>query len=296
MNTNSKINFSYALILLAGLTGCSKTNRDRLTLKKPVVERSAKAQPQKEAPTTIVQNERELLGKPVKDLTDLTQLRLRLAIDRERGYIEDAIKVIERLIALCNDQDDEAEVQQLRLEIADLYFELGKLKDAAKFYREYVKLYPGSKERDYAEYKKILCNFYAQLQPPRDQTRTNKTLKLTASYLKQEPDEQEFRSDIAKIQTACYEDLFEHEKGIFQFYCKQHNFKAAETRLKNIKNQFESVHLFDAVYLELELYLAQLQKNTELIAKKTAEIQAKFPTYTLTLAASKPLNKHVQRF
>ena len=295
MNTNSKINFSCALILLAGLTGCYKTNRNRLTLKKPVIERAAVVQSTGKEVATTPPNERELLAKPVKDLTT-DQLRQRLALDRERTYTEDAIKVIQQLIALCNDQNDQAEVQQLRLEIADLYFELGKLKDAAKFYREYVKLYPGSKERDYAEYKKILCNFYAQLQPPRDQTRTSKTVALTTAYLNQESDEQAFRSDIAKIQSACYEDLFEHEKGIFQFYCKQHNYKAAETRLKNIKKQFETIHLFDAVCLELELYLAQLQKNHELIAKKDAEIKAKFPTYTLTLAATKQVNKNVHRF
>jgi outer membrane assembly lipoprotein YfiO len=295
MNINSKINLLCTLIILTGLTGCYKSNRNRLTLKKPIIDRSSIIQSaQKEIPTTPP-NERELLGRPVKDLT-ADQLRQRLALDREREYTEDAIKVIQQLIALCNDQNDQAEVQQLRLEIADLYFEMGKLKDAAKFYREYVKLYPGSKERDYAEYKKILCNFYAQLQPPRDQTRTAKTVALTTSYLKQESDEQAFRTDIAKIQTACYEDLFEHEKGIFQFYCKQHNFKAAETRLKNIKKQFDTIHLFDAVCLELELYLAQLQKNDELIAKKDAEIKAKFPTYTLTLAATKSVNKNVHRF
>lgn len=295
MTINSKINLLCTLIIITGLTGCYKSNRNRLTIKKPIIDRSSLIQSaQKEIPATLP-NERELLGKPVKDLT-ADQLRQRLALDREREYTEDAIKVIQQLIALCNDQNDQAEVQQLRLEIADLYFEIGKLKDAAKFYREYVKLYPGSKERDYAEYKKILCNFYAQLQPPRDQTRTSKTVALTTAYLNQESDEQAFRADIAKIQTACYEDLFEHEKGIFQFYCKQHNYKAAETRLKNIKKQFDTIHLFDAVCLELELYLAQLQKNNELIAQKDAEIKAKFPTYTLTLAATKSVNKNVHRF
>ena len=237
--------------------------------------------------------EREILNKNIKDLS-AQELRTRLTVDTINGYHMDALKIIDQLIIVSTDQD---EIQKLRIERADMYFDEGRIKEAARYYREYIKLYPGSKDRDYAEYKKILCNFYAQLMPPHDQTRTTKTIEMINSYLAQEG-EQIYRDEVKKIQTTCYNDLFEHEKGIFNFYAKQHNIKAAEARFKNIEKLFASTKRFDAQCLELEAYLAHLKGNVELLKEKTALLESTFPNYkpTLLASATQHKNNYVHRF
>lgn len=85
---------------------------------------------------------------------------------------------------------------------------------------------------------------------------------------------------------ACYSDLFEHEKGIFMFYCKQYNLKAAQTRLTKIAKDFAENVSFKPSTLELEIYLAQLQDNQDLMAQKSHELETKFPSYQPLLLAS----------
>lgn len=289
--------YSYAvaiLIMVLSLSSCRLNHRKKLILKEPRTKKEicvSYASPKNQDET---KREKEIQHKLVKDL-NVEELRIRLAIDYARGYESDRQKIIDQLIIMSTDQQ---EVQQLRLERADIYFDDGKMKEAARYYREYVKLYPGSKDRDYAEYKKILCNFYAQLVPPHDQTRTTKTLDMITAYLEQESLEQAFRDEVKKIQTTCYNDLFEHEKGIFNFYAKQHNIKAAEARLKNIQKTFVPTGRFDAQCLELEAYLAHLQGNTELLKEKTLLLESKFPGYSPTLLVSNTQKKpdYVHRF
>jgi outer membrane assembly lipoprotein YfiO len=268
--------------------------KKKLPLKQPREQREVCA-PYCEPQTKEEQKkEREVLHKPIKDLS-VDELRLRLTIDTKNGYENDKLKVIDQLVILSTDQP---EVQQLRLERADIYFDEGMMKEAARYYREYIKLYPGSKDRDYAEYKRILCNFYAQLTPPHDQTKTTKTLEMITSYLDQENVHQAYRDEVRKIQTTCYNDLFEYEKGIFNFYAKQHNIKAADARLKHMQKTFETLHTFDAECLELEAYLAHLQGNTELLKEKTLLLETKFPEYmpSMLLVHTNRKQNYVHRF
>jgi len=298
----NQFHFALCLIILMLFPGCFYKPSKPLTLPQPRIARPipkiSQAESQEVDADTVKKaqhdNERKVLRGNIKEMP-LAELRERLKIDLERSYQEDALQVIKQILLISTDQE---ELRELRLELADIYFDLGKMKEAGRLYREYVKLYPGSAEKDYAEYKKILCNFYAQIKPPRDQTRTSKTVDMTISYLNQSPEGQAFREDVQKIQKVCHQDIFEHEKGIFLFYCKQNSLTAAQTRLANIKKHFASTHLFDPECIELEAYLAQLQGNTELVMQKQLDIETKFPLYNPRLLTSltTPRNSNVTRF
>ena len=61
------------------------------------------------------------------------------------------------MIPLCNDLQEKGNII---LELADLYFDCGNLKDAELRYKEFYTFYPGNTSIEYAHYKAILCSFH----------------------------------------------------------------------------------------------------------------------------------------
>jgi hypothetical protein len=180
------------------------------------------------------------------------------------------------------DQDPEL-VRQLRLQLGDLHFDNADMKQAARAYRIYKKMYPGSKrdDLDHAEYKEILCRFYLSLKPPLDQTKTYRTLELANKYL--ESADHIYTQEVKNIRKNCYEYIFEYEKGIIIFNAKSK--QPTEQRLSDLKKELEQVAMeFEPQFLDLEIELAQLQNKPEIIEAKRAEKNEKFPQLTLTLA------------
>jgi len=90
-----------------------------------------------------------------------------------------AAEYIERLIKKSNDPE---ELKDLRLQLADIYFEGGQMKEAFKIYSMYLNLYPGSAHRAYVHYQAILCRFYMSLSSDRDQAFTEEAFRLTQEY------------------------------------------------------------------------------------------------------------------
>ncbi len=201
---------------------------------------------------------------------------------------------------LIHKSDNQEEIRMLRLELADLYFDDGKMKQAGKEYRTYVKFYPGSKEQDTAQYKEILSRFYSRLTPPRDQSITHKTLALANVYLDKPVDQKAYEQDVQKIVKACHQDLYDYEIDIFKQYCTRKQFTGAQTRLAAIKKEFLPImKQIEPELIEWEGALAQQQGKAEIVAQSIETLKTKFPEYapTVLVVYQKPKKKdYVTRF
>ena len=247
--------------------------------------------------------ERLTLKHKLKDETTLApkdmsfeQLENAKNLTIELGYPQDAIVYLERMIVTTQDQE---KLKELRLELADLYFDIGKFEKAGKLYGEYIISYPGSEHKEYAEYKAILCRFYLTLGTDRDQTKTEETLALIQTYLDEPMPSREYRLAIQDIQKQCWQKVRDREEYIFNFYLKQHKFEGAERRLAYIKEKFKG-HLDDMprLVLEMELTLASKQGKNDIIEQKQQELIQQFPQYaSFVLAQTTPRKKsHVSTF
>jgi outer membrane assembly lipoprotein YfiO len=180
---------------------------------------------------------------------------------------EDKEKAMEYLARMLVMGSDLRELQEVRLELADLCFDTGELAEAEIGYRGFVTLYPGSEFVEYVRYRTVLCCFYQTLDADRDQTKTKEAIKLAQEFLKN-PEYKEYSADIKTISNQCTDQLFESEKNIFTFYIERNQLASAERRLSQMKDQFERVPRFIPMILALECQLAQTQGNTVLFQEK----------------------------
>jgi len=206
---------------------------------------------------------------------------------------EYAIDTLNRMIALGSNLD---EVQQARLELADVLFETGELEEAEKKYKEFLALYPNSEHVEYARYRTVLCCFYETLDADRDQTKTKESIKLAQEFLRNDK-YQNYAADIRTIMTYCTDQLFDSEMRIFAFYLEeQKDLTAAERRLTALKEQFEPVKRMAPLVLELECKLAQAQGNTALFHEKQAALAKLTPDANITLATAAPKKAYAAQF
>ena len=120
-----------------------------------------------------------------KQLTDLTFEELAQLKDAylENGDKPFAIKCIDRMVIVSSEAQ---ELKDLRIELADLHFDLGNLEQAETVYNDYISFYPGSDLIEYATYKAILSCYYQALESDRDQSKTHQALSLADTFLKHE--------------------------------------------------------------------------------------------------------------
>lgn len=224
--------------------------------------------------------------KPLKLLTE-KELRRAADLSLSLGWHDDAIRYLTRL---STETKSSQTIKNLKLELADVYFNQGALKLSADGYQEFLKLYPGDKQAEYAQYKGLLSNFYAMLQTDRDQTPTHNTIRLADSFLEKSNVYKQYNDDVRSIRRTCYYSLYDHEVTVFEYYMKKGSYKAAETRLAAIKKAYQKkLPSIEPQNLHLEYRLA-VAKNQPVEAKKIhSKLASRFPSYTLKLANSNKL-------
>ena len=148
---------------------------------------------------------------------------------------EKAITIIDHMIVMTTNQ---AYLEELRLERANLYFDLGNFERAGKLYREMTDFYPGGRYKDEIKYREVLCRFYLTLNTDRDQSKTRDALALANEYLNHPDIFKLYRDDVRGIQKQCVQKLFDAENYVFSFYLRKGNNKAAEGRIKYMKEHF----------------------------------------------------------
>jgi outer membrane assembly lipoprotein YfiO len=256
----------------------------------------------KQTPPVPAQKDPEkelLLKKTIRDMT-LDELLIAKPYAEQWDLKDLMISYNERLIVMATDHEYQELIRSIRLQLADLYFQKGDMKKAGKLYREYVKFYPGNLQRDYAEYKTVLTRFYNRLKPPKDQSKTRKTVMLAHSYLQRASGSiKEYTIEVKNILDECYRDLYDYEISIFNHYFNLERFKAAQTRLENIKADFiVAMPHIEPELLEYEIALAQKQGNLEIAQTLFQTMSYKFPTHApkVTLAQATAKKSFADRF
>lgn len=231
---------------------------------------------------------RQVTKKPIPDMT-FEQLNCAKEYAIQLGQLEDATQYLERILIITEDQQV---LKSGRLELADVYFDMGKFEQAGKMYGEYVIFYPGSTYREYAEYKAILCRFYQTLEHDRDQSKTKDTLDMIQAYL-DESGSKEYVHEIKNIQKLCYKKLVDQELYVVNFYTKKKSFEAAQHRINTVRNLYgKKIDDLEPQLLVWEIELAQRQADTQRVERKNKELINQFPHYAATtLAENEPKKK-----
>ena len=244
----------------------------------------------------VLKKYRTIDKKPIKLMTE-AELRTVADLALQLGWQDEAVKFLTRLITLLKST---IAIKNLKLEIADINFDRGALKVAAAGYEEFLKLYPGDKKAEYAQYKGLLSNYYTILSADRDQTPTLNTIKLADAFLEKSDMYKQYNGDVKAIKERCYYTLYDNEVVVFEYYMKKGSSKAAETRLANLKKSYQKI-LPDTQpkNLHMEYRVAQAKNDTagaEKVYKKLANL---FPNYATKLAhnsTTKTLRDYVSFF
>lgn len=147
---------------------------------------------------------------------------------------ETIIHYVERMIVVSK---DEAKIRELRLENADLYFDLGRFDKALTIYNDFVKAYPGNEKAEYAAYKAILSRFSMMLPYDRSQEQTKDTLKAAKEFINNNSYTKHVK-EVKNIIEQCNERLLQSELKVYNFYLFRGKIRSAEKRLKCIKSQY----------------------------------------------------------
>ena len=203
-----------------------------------------------------------------KDMNE-KQLRIAIACYVELEDLNTAIIYLERLLIHVSDENA---LKPLRLQLADLYFEIGNFAKAGKHYALFKSFYPGSEEREYVQYKEILCRFYEVLAANKDQTKTKHALLLAEAYLAEKEIFIEYRNDVTIIKHECKKLLAQHEVDVFNTNMMVNNIKGAEKRLNYLKSNYEA-YVTPEDILRLEITLDEHKgESIESLAKKHTQL------------------------
>lgn len=239
---------------------------------------------EKKSKKTKKKNSKKVVNRAIKSMT-FDELKPAKEEYLKNGHKEYACSCLERMITLENDIHKQ---KDLRIELGNLYLDLGRHIKVSDTFGDFIRLYPNSPDTEYAHYQAIDALWNQTLSPDRDQTVTNETIKLIKKYLDTKQYEK-FRPNVEKCKQQCYRKLIDHEEHVCRFYLNRGRYKGAQKRLDYIRNKYlELLPEYEQNLLTLECECAQKSNNNELFNQKTAELARRFPAEQ----PSKKLNKH----
>lgn len=171
-----------------------------------------------------------------KKMTKMTEEELEtlLAQFEKSDRLDLVIKCLDQLILTS---EDKHKLERYMLKLADLLRERNYLEKAGKLYKQFANLYPGSKRIEYVEYQSISCHYAETLTYDRDQSMTEETIKLADKFLDRGI-YTTHNKEVQEIKNKCYEKLFDHEVGVFEFYANMGRIGAAQGRLREMRDRF----------------------------------------------------------
>jgi outer membrane protein assembly factor BamD (BamD/ComL family) len=149
---------------------------------------------------------------------------------------------------------DPLELERLRLELADMLYQVKRCAEATVEYQLYAQLYPGSDRAAYADFQAIKALNCEVLSADRDQDRTQEVIDLAKKFAQKATnrlDYAQYLSEVEKITQTCARCLCNAEILRFYFNINHGQFKAARARLDWIKGHF-NVCITEPELLELE--------------------------------------------
>ncbi len=193
-----------------------------------------------------------------------------------------AINFLREMIKKCEDPEM---LRDLRLEYADMLYDLKQFKDASTEYELYVRLYPGSKRAPYADYRSIDAQNKEVLSADCDQVSTEKVIDMAKEYGKKvpwSPGYKDFVKEVEQITHDCLHRLYESEVLRFYFYLNRQQCKAALKRLEYIRERYlKYLPEIEPSVIELDYELCCELKQPDQATKKKGELQEKHPQFKM---------------
>ncbi len=238
--------------------------------------------------------------KKYLNMRDMTyeELKVVKAQKKKENDIENLIRYNEKMLAMCKDM---YELKDITLELANLLYESGDREKAGKLYGEFIKLYPGTQEVEYAYFRAIVCCFEGVLDAERDQSKTKETLELTKRFLERADVFEKHIDEVLKIKMSCCERLIESEMLIINYYMNKNCYKAVENRLAGLQKDYsDQVDNLSPRLITVEIELAFKQNKIDVATQKLALLQEKHPEFntkhTTVLAQAIPKKTFANRF
>ena len=140
------------------------------------------------------------------------------------------------------------------LMIAYIYFETNRCVDSLTTIERYIKYYPNSSERIYAEYLKGMCYFEEVSDFSKDQEKTFKAVEQFKFLINSFPDS-EYAND-AKYKLDLLNDLLAgKEMYVARYYMNQQKWGGALNRLNTIVDKYQTtIYIEEALYRLVEIY------------------------------------------
>ena len=193
-----------------------------------------------------------------------------------------AINFLREMIKKCENPE---ELRDLRLEYADMLYNLKQFGDASDSYELYVRLYPGSEGAPYADYRSIDARNQEVLGADRDQESTEKVIEMAKEYGKKvawRPGYNKYVKEVEQIAHDCLYRLYESEVLRFYFYINRQQCKAALNRLEYIREHYlKYLPEIEASLIELDYELCCERKESDVAANKKEELLKKHPNYKM---------------
>jgi len=171
------------------------------------------------------------------------------------------------LQTLMNTYPDSEYLSQAKLAIADSYYKQGGisgLTEAEAEYKDFITFFPTAPEAPMAEYRAGMCHFRLMGKADRDQTEARQAETEFKEFLvkfPQNPLMPEVKARLREVQEVLAQGDYE----IAQFYYIRGAWPAAESRYKEIVDDYPNFSQGDRVFWNLGQTLAHLNKKREAV-------------------------------
>lgn len=129
--------------------------------------------------------------------------------------------------------------QFAELKIADAKFELGLFSEASIQYETYITSHPGSKDVEYASFRRALAAYLAAPSPGRNQSNTELALGIITNFIKTYP-KSIYIQEAKQLRADCNQKLYEHELEIIR-YLEGSSPEAYDARVKEVREKFKGL-------------------------------------------------------
>lgn len=148
-----------------------------------------------------------------------------------------AINYVERMLDQTKDLN---EIRELRIMLADLYFDTEDYPKAQKKFAEFKTFYPNHAKTEHASLYEIESAWLQSTSPDRDQTKSHEIIDLANEFLKN-INFTEKREAVKNIKKESQVKLLCQEINTIEFYLKEKNTNAVAKRIEFLKNQFKEL-------------------------------------------------------
>ena len=153
--------------------------------------------------------------------------------------IESAIKAVERILLLEDDQNKHA---QYLVEYADLHYCKGDYTTAETIYDTFADLYPGSPYLEYTYYKSLSCHYYNMLPPDKDQDETRRMIASAQNYIDTFGTNARYAQKAQELRNYGNRILCLSELDVVDFYIKKYAYATSPSSLRSAYYRLQHIY------------------------------------------------------